>query len=90
MKNKTVVLILVALAAVLVALYNVVLVVDTYEEWVAQRWEHNYETNKSYMIQEVSLKPLESNWAWKVHHRKVVLKQRLLTGQTWREYLYDN
>jgi hypothetical protein len=91
MKNKTVIVILVALAVIVGVLYNVVIVVDTYEEWTGQLWDYNWQTNKEYMVKQVvSSKPLENYRLRHVHHRKVILKQRLLTGQTWREYLYDN
>jgi capsular polysaccharide biosynthesis protein len=92
MKNKTVIVILVALAVLVGVLYNVVIVVDTYEEWTGQLWGYNYQTGKEYMVEQVvSSKPIEYGYGLRhVHHRKVILKQRLLTGETWREYLYDN
>jgi hypothetical protein len=92
MKNKTVIVTLVALAVIVGVLYNVVIVVDTYEEWTGQLWDYSIPEKKEYFVRRVvSLKPLEGDWGLRnVEHRKVILKQRLLTGQTWREYLYDN
>ncbi len=101
MKNKSVVVLVSLLALAVLVLFNIVTVVDTYEEYVWQFWSYNSQTRESKLHKqfitadregsEIQWRPdylLKGKWA--VHHRKVLLKQRLLTGQTWREYMYDN
>lgn len=89
MKNKTVIVILVALAVLVGVLYNVVTVVDTYEEYKALNYRYDDTTGRVFTEYKVALE-YSGGWEHKVTRRKVIVKQRLLTGQTWREYLYDN
>jgi capsular polysaccharide biosynthesis protein len=90
MKNKTVIVILVALAVIVGVLYNVVTIVDTYDEYKALKfWDRDGTTARVFTEYNAALE-YSDGFQSMVTRRKVILKQRLLTGQTWREYLYDN
>ncbi len=85
MKNKTVIVILVALAVIVGVLYNVVTVVDTYEEYEAA---HPMRPEMEAVFPEYG-RALEYAGGWPdcVERKKVVVKQRPLTGEVWKEYV---